>query len=162
MEMRTNREKFNQLLNTIKEINETSIEKFYHYGNDKVVFDNNLQQLIQHVYKLKEDGQPHSIFLHRNRTGVIFGEQNAEQKEQIHIIQLNNMDGLKRIYDTLQQQFQEQLEIIGLKYAANEGWSMSISLLEPITINIDSNEEYDYDWFQEYAFGEQPKRKTLK
>lgn len=148
--MFTDKKDLEKLKQALNEIHGTKIEKIMNYGDDETAFSNYINELLQYIHELKTDGHFHTIYLHRIHAGVKYGEIGQNGKTHKGTIQLNNMDGFKIIYDTIQDEFKEEFDM-GLKYTEDKGWIPLSTISNNLILDIDSTEEYDYDWFSEYA-----------
>lgn len=133
------------------------IKNVVNYGDDEEKFQNDIKELLQYIHELMKD-EFHVIFLKRVQAGVYYGEYNKGSKLKKGIINLNNEDGLKRIFDSIQDEFQENFEL-GAEHNDMDGWSPLSTIGDNLVLKVESDEIYDKNWFYEYTHSDKGKNK---
>ncbi len=109
-------------------------------------FTTEINQLLQYIEKLRLDEQPHTVYLHRNQDNVTYGLRKPFTKNEKNTIRLNNIDGLKRIYDSILNKFKDESNVDEI-YAFGEGW-LAFTTIDKIALDICSDQPYDHNWLE--------------
>lgn len=127
------------------------------YGDDEEKFQNDIKELLQYIHELMKD-EFHAIFLKRVQAGVYYGEYKKGIQLKKGVINLNNEDGLKRIFDSIQDEFQENF-VLGAEHNCIEGWTPLSCIGDNVVLKVESIEEYDKNWFYQYTHNDKGKNK---
>lgn len=134
----------------LDDLHGNNIKDVVNYGDDEEKFNNSINELIKYIKQLIEDGNFHLVFLRRVQAGVYYGEYHSGIPDNKGLINLNNADGLKRIFDAISNEFKEKFSIGG-RHTFGKGWTPVSTICDSLMLDVESTEDYDHIWFYDYT-----------
>lgn len=132
-------------------------------NNQKILYSNNINQFniktlkfINYIKEKLESEEICTLFLHRDDTTIHYGYYNEGYKEENDVIEMTSEDDLRKIYELLENEFQDNFDVVYI-HTFGEGWSLKPIICEKIIINLESYNQYDRNWFYEETHKEHKK-----
>ena len=129
--------------------------KVFSTSEEKITFSDNLEKFneecslfINYIRQYTQNDEITALYILRQENIIQYGKYAYGIKADNHSIEMISNEDLKKLYELLQNEFSSSF-VYGCIHTFGQGWSLKPMLGKNVTIDINSDNSSDRNWFYE-------------